>query len=472
MKIISRYILRAHIGPFLFGFAVIVFIFLANFLMQKFGQLLSKDVSFVTAVELVALNIAWIVALAIPMAVLIATLMAFGRMSADNEITAMKASGYSIHQAMLPVLVVAGLLTVGLFFFTDKVLPDTNHKLEMLMSDIGKKKPSLSFQPGIFSDEDLIKDYSLLFENIDTASDWVYGVTILDHSDRHVSRTVAAEKATLTFNEQSSQMVLVLYNGEIHEVDTESMLEYKRSHFQQYTIRIPVESSMLVRSSDSRRGDRSRSIAMMRGDLVKSRQMIKNRKEIMINRLKKKLSLENDDELQQYKDAVLKLHLVDYVHGADGQYAIAHHRDNPYIRRINELPGLAALLRIDALYIDKELKYQNKIEVEIQKKYAIPVTCIVFVLIGVPLGVKARRGGIAVGGGLSLLFFLIHWTFLIGGEQLADRRIITPWIAMWAANILVGTGGVWMTVRMIRETTFLESGRFGRVFRLLVREAR
>ena len=93
--------------------------------------------------------------------------------------------------------------------------------------------------------------------------------------------------------------------------------------------------------------------------------------------------------------------------------------------------------------------------VEIHKKYSIPITCIIFVLVGVPLGIMVRQGGFAIGGSLGLVFFILFWAFLIGGEQLADRRMLSPIVAMWAPNILVGIGGIYLVMRSVRESTFV-----------------
>ena len=98
----------------------------------------------------------------------------------------------------------------------------------------------------------------------------------------------------------------------------------------------------------------------------------------------------------------------------------------------------------------------NALTVEIHKKYSIPAACFVFVLVGAPLGIMARQGGLAVGGGLSLIFFLIYWAFLIGGEQLADRRLLNPIFAMWAPNFIVGLGGIYLVIHTVTETTFIQ----------------
>jgi len=468
MFILPKYILRKHAGPFIFGLAVIIFIVLANYLIERFAMLLSRDVSLPVIAEILVLSLAFTFALAVPMSVLISTLMAFGKMSADNEITAMKASGYGLHQAMIPVFLVSIVLAYLLFLFNDKVLPDAKYRLQLLFSAINKKKPTLQFQPGIFSDDQVIKDYSLMFEEIDSSSDWVYGVTIIDKSDSRVSRTVVSEKAIMTFEERRDKIILVLYNGEIHEVDNKTMLQYKKSEFEKYTIRIPVESSELERSEEGRRGDRSKSVAMMWRDIERSKKTVETRERLMMNRIED--FIRDDPELlESYKPVVEKLKPDDFVLKENGIYFIDNYKDDPVIENINSWPMLANNVRSDISTIDNQVRYQNKLLVEIYKKYSIPFACIVFIFVGVPLGVKARHGGVAIGTGLSMFFFLLYWCFLIGGEQLADRRIIPPWLAMWSANIVVGFMGIWMTVRMIHETTFLESGRFGFIYNWLAR---
>ncbi|MFC1729255.1 LptF/LptG family permease [candidate division KSB1 bacterium] len=468
MKLLSLYIIRKHIGPFIFGFSVIIFIFLVDILIEKASMLLSRDVPVSVIVEILVLSLAWICALSVPMAVLISTLMTFGRLSADNEITAMKASGYGLHQAMFPVMLVGVVLTVALFYFNDRVLPESNWRLELLFRDISKKKPSLQFEQGIFSDDDLIRDYNLLFRKIDDTSDWVYGVTIYDKTDKSMHRSIIAEKATLRFQDNPSRINLVLYNGEIHDVDVNTMLDYTKTEFETFTIRIPYESSELVRRSEGSRGDRSKSIAIMREDIIESQKYVQDRYRITENRIKKRMRDVQPDNDFDYT-IIHSLDIDNIKQSPEGNYYIDTSPENPIIEEVNRQPGLMNIIHSDLVVVNAQIKYQNRMLVEIHKKYAIPFACIVFILIGVPLGVKARHGGIAVGGGLSLFFFLLYWAFLILGETLADRRLLDPWLAMWIANILIGTSGLWLTVQMIHETTLIESGVFGFIIKMLSR---
>ncbi|MCH7781464.1 LptF/LptG family permease [candidate division KSB1 bacterium] len=464
MSILSRYIVRIFLGPFFFSLTIIVFLFMTNYFIKQIPMLLTKEVAVPVILELIFLNLAWIVALALPMAVLVATLMTFGKMSADNEITAMKASGYGIHQAMLPVLILSVFIAYGNFRFNDVILPEFNVMARQLYVDITYKKPNLSFEEGIFSNEDLIKNYRLKFDRIDRSSNWVYGVTIYDHSDPDILRTLIAEKATLDFLEDSNQIVMDLFNGESHGVDTKTLSEYKVFTFTRQRLRIDVESSILNRSSEQLRGDREKNIAMLREDVAKIEPRIVTKKQLIVDRIKNRqdilaeISPENEEFLYN-------LEPDDFSQDENRRYFINSKSDDPLIMEINENQGLVNILRSDVIMANSDMRYYNKLMVEIQKKYSIPAACIVFVFIGVPLGVKTRHGGLAIGGGLSIVFFLIYWAFLIGGEHLSDRKLMEPWLAMWLPNIIVGSAGIWLTVGMVRESPVIDFGKWYRLLR-------
>jgi lipopolysaccharide export system permease protein len=466
MSILSRYIFRSFLSPFIYGLIVIIFVFMINYFIKQIPMLLSKDVSILVIIELVSLNLAWIVGLAIPMAVLVATLMIFGRMSADNEITAMKASGIGLHQAMLPMVVITLILGYGNHKFNNNILPELNHKARQLLSDINLKKPSLSFQEGIFSNPNIIKDRRLQFKKIDNSSNWVYGVTILDYSVPRMFRTILAEKALMNFDELKGQIVLDLYSVEMHEVDVTTQSEYTRSRIEKYRMRIDVESTNLERSGKEMRGDREKNIVQLRQELEDRAPRISEYHDGMLKRISGPIfKIKVPDT--KIRDLITSLSIKDFTPGELGLYEINKNRDDPTIREINENGGLVNTILSDVMLIDSELKYRNKLLVEIYKKYSLPAACIVFVFIGVPLGVMSRHGGLAVSGGLSLLFFLIYWAMLITGEQLSDRGLLAPWLAMWWANIIVGCAGIWLTISMIRETTLIDFNKWQRPFLIL-----
>jgi lipopolysaccharide export system permease protein len=320
------------------------------------------------------------------MAVLVATLMAFGRLSADNEITALKSAGVSLWQLILPYLILAALFCYLLIEFGNRVLPDFNHRSRVLSGDIRRKKPTLALEEGIFIFD--LPHYVLWAQRIDQRQSKLYSLVIYDESDPRYPTVVSAAEGDLNFIHDEEAFHLQLYNGEMHRQDAQDAGYYQRTQFEKSLLRIPAPNMVFEHQESGYRSDRELSAPEM------WKQVAEMKKEGTKNR-----------------------------------------------RRIN------AFL------------------VEIHKKYSIPFACIVFVLIGAPLGVRSHRGGIGVAASLSVFFFLVYWAFLIGGEDLADRNLVTPATAMWAPNILLGIIGIILIVRATREVRLQDWAILGRLFR-------
>ena len=429
---LDLHILRAHTAPFLFSLAMLMFIFILQFLMRAVEQLVGKGLGPVVITQLIVLSLAWMVVLAVPMAVLVATIMAFGRLSSLNEITAMKASGMSFYRMMALVLVCA----VGLFYlliqFNNEVLPESNHKFKTLMMDIRRKKPTLAILPGLFSQD--LPGYSILARKTFQYSNDLEGLTIYDYTDPTVSVVVTAERGRVQFTPDYRKLIMDLENGEIHQLNATDLESYRRLRFSHHRIVMPTEGFDFERTSENlvSRGDRELSAQVMRAYVD---------------------SLERVDSAA----AAAAAHTVPVAARTPRGLQDPHaDTTRPRARAItaalnderaliNEIENQELIIRFNQSEINSKL-------VEIDKKYAIPFACIVFVFIGAPLGMMARRGTFGVGASLSIGFFVLYWASLIGGEKLADRGFIAPWIGMWFANIVLGILGIFLTLRMGRET--------------------
>lgn len=142
--ILVRYILKNHVVPFLFSIVILIFIFVLQFMMKFADRLVGKGLSLWVILQLIIYNLAWIVVLVVPMSVLVATLMAFGAMSQNNEISIMKATGVSLYKMMTPPLIASVFVALFLVYFNNHIYPDANHAARLLMEDISRKKPTLS----------------------------------------------------------------------------------------------------------------------------------------------------------------------------------------------------------------------------------------------------------------------------------------------------------------------------------------
>ncbi len=434
-----RHILRAHAGPFFFSLFTLMFLFLLQFVMKFVDQLVGKGLSAWVIIELIALNLAWMLVLAVPMSVLVATLMAFGDMSSKNEITAMKATGMSLYIMLAPVFL-AGLLVGGaLVYFNNQVLPDANHQLKMLTVDIRRKKPTLTLVNGVFSQD--IQGYSILVRKTIPNTNDLEGVTLYDYTNPTTNVTITAERGTISFSPDFRKLIMDLYDGEIHEVDLQNPKVYRRIRFEKHRIAMDVEGFDFSRSSES---------AFSRGDRELSAQAMI----VIADSLEAdKAALEREFRTAMINTVNLRLRgLLDSLPARSFRPDLV-----PQIP-LFPLPASQQTEGMVATYLFRLENIERQIDsyyVEIHKKYSIPTACIVFVLVGVPLGIMARRGGFGIAATLSLGFFVLYWACLIGGEKLADRDIVQPAVGMWIANVLIGIFGILLCLKIGRESVLI-----------------
>ncbi len=482
MYILARYILKEHVGPFFFSLAVIMFVFVTKFIVQYIGKIFGKGLPFHTILEFIYLNLAWMLALAVPMAVLIASLMAFGRLSADNEITILKTSGISLYKIIRPVLIVGVLLTVLMYLFNDRVLPEYNHRARLLFTSISQKKPTLQLEEGLYLN---MGKFSILVQGIEKSlgermadkgtimnpdytpegADRLKDITIFDRSSENYQRTVIARRGHLIFDPQKESLVFTLYDGEIHEIGYKDLSEYRRMRFNRNVFYIPAPELVFKRAKDEWRGDREMTTKMMENEIKKYRQSIQKEKQKIQQQIGEYLQIAlleatSRDETKRPSAAALpdRGELALLTPSSQANPAPSRKLEDWQLARSKALRQTQATIRLlknsqkNIAYFEKVI---NKYKVEIYKKLSIPFACIVFILVGAPLGIRARKGSLAIGATFSIGFFLLYWVCLIGGEELADRRILPAFWAMWFPNIIVGFWGVYMTYRTVKETTFI-----------------
>jgi lipopolysaccharide export system permease protein len=406
--------------------------------MKFADRLVGKGLDTLVVLQLIAYNLAWMVVLVIPMACLVATLMAFGAMAQNNEITIIKSSGVSLWKMMIGPLVASGILCYLLILFNNHVLPDANHKAKILTFDISRTKPTLSLEPGLFSQE--VNNYAILVREIDKNSNKLYGITIYDYTDPSKMNVITAERGKIFFSKDQTKLIMELEKGEIHESDMTRKNLYRKLIFKNHRITMNADQFSFQQSAPGGpRGDRELSSRDMKY-IIDSLQVIKKGQ---------LASLANQTNQFFFRDSTSKEPQVYYK--TDNKDFLYHKA----IERISMVRNVIVSYVKRVEFTSSEI---NKYWVEIHKKYSIPAACIVFVLIGAPLGVMTRKGGFGMAASISLFFFLVYWAFLIGGEKLADRNIISPFLGMWSANFLIGAAGILLTMKSVRETITLEFG--------------
>ena len=404
--------------------------------MRYAERLIGKGLSIWIITKLIIYNLAWMVVLVVPMAVLVSTLMAFGTMSQNNEIAIMKAIGISLYKMLIPPLFAAIIIAVLLIQFNNNVYPNANHAARILGQDISKKKPTLTLVPGVFSQD--VPPYSILVRDVNNLTDELKQVVIYDYSNYQHPNIITAKRAKLYFSKSQDKLIMDLWDGEIHTSNIISNENYRKIIFQKHKIIMNSEDFSFKESSSSdlSRGDRE----MSANDMLQITDSLYNlRKQYiaeLVTKIKQNMST-NSQRISESNRSRIKLNQI---------IRIVEDKVNNTKFSVN-----ASLSRLNY-----NTKTSNKYWVEIHKKYSLPVACIIFILIGAPLGMMTRKGGFGVAAGISLVFFLIYWSFLIGGEKLADRGMISPFWGMWSANFFLGIFGVWLTIRSAKETITID----------------
>ena len=424
--------------PFLFSLLMITFLLFINFLLRAIDRFLGKGLEILTILEYLFLNLAWIIALSVPMAILLSTLMTFGRLSEDNEINAMRASGISFLSIIRAPIIFGITVATLLVIFNNFILPDMNFHARLLSGDIYRKRPGMNIEPGVFLDN--LPDYSMIVggKNGELMSD----VRIFSKGQQESQTSIHSKTGKLST--LSDAFLLTLFDGEIHEIENKDYANYRRIIFETHKILIPADDILLNRRDSSNRTDREMTVPMII-DKVNS---YEKKLRVVRTRLKGAFYRTLGDSILPNS---IEQGLATVSHVKDSIESDTTLAKGTLHKKNRQLRSLERQIKNEFGLITSYLKGRNKYTVEAHKKFSIPFACILFVLLGAPLGVMAKKGGFAVSTSLSFGFFLLYYILLIGGEELADRNQVTPEVGMWAPNVVLLIVALYLTLHTIRE---------------------
>jgi lipopolysaccharide export system permease protein len=596
VKIIHRYVLREHLGPLTFSLSALTFLLLINYIAKHFGDLVGKGLPPRVIAEFFLLSVPFTVAMTLPMSVLVATLYAFSRLAAENEITALKANGVSMIRLLIPVLVAASVLSIGMVAFNDAVLPKANHRLRTLQGDIARKKPTFALRPQILNEMPSQK-FWIRANHIDQYSGLMREITIYDLNDPLRRRTIYADSGEMSLAANGSDLLLLLRRGYMLEVPKAQPAQLQHLTFDVDRIRVAgVANELSVTGEDSYKSDREMSICELQAEVARNQRELDQAQASLraalqqaahealtgsasppqvtttpstaratvpttshvslgsvycgtlerIRRLKfprfalvrsanaaqtdvgRQMSGSGNAGPQDTTRKPVPAKQADTTRKADttrradtlqgarprpdsvrAPAAPPQMRDSARLRLMDSLRANpdstrndAEILRADSVRRDSvrqdsvrqdslrratvamantppamgtpflistqletsritmtdSARHMDQYDVELHKKIAISVACIVFVLIGAPVALRFPRGGVGLVIGVSLVVFAMYYVGLIAGEALADRDILSPFWGMWTANIVLTAVGLALLVRMGRESATSRGG--------------
>ena len=439
MKTLNKYLFNQSLIPFVLSVGVITTVLFLQFLIRAVDRFLGKGLDALTIFEYLYLNLAWIIALSVPMSLLISSVMTFGRMAQKNEITALKSAGVNLYNIIKPALWFGTFVAIGLCLFNNFILPEMNYNARLLARDIYQKKPELSIEPGYFVD--MIPQYTMIVKEMDGKD--FKDVKIFSKNQESEQTTIYANEGSLSSN--GNMITINLVNGEIHEIDLSDYDYYRKIRFKTHQITISMDELMLNRTTESSRTDREMRVPQMIDEIEKNKLLISQIYE-RIEKVKTEIgitdpnanSLENiEKEVDKLKQNKMNADIREEQYNED--VVIPNIENKQYIL---SLTNNARQFKNEFTLIENYEKTNNKFKVEIHKKFTLAIACILFTLVGAPLGILVRSGGMTIASGLSIAFFLIYYILLIWGEQLADRNLLNPGLGSWLPNIILFVSGM------------------------------
>lgn len=434
MSTLNKYLMKQSFIPFILSVGVITTVLFLQFLIRAIDRFLGKGLDAFIILEYLYLNLAWIIALSVPMSLLISSVMTYGRMSQENEITALKSAGVNLFSIIKPALWFGSVVGFLLCLFNNFILPDMNYNARLLARDIYQKKPELTIEPGYFVD--MIPQYTMIVKELE--GNQFKDVKIFSKNTQSEQTTIYAETGSL--ESKDGVITVNLQNGEIHEIDLENYDHYRKIKFGTHQIIISMDDLLLNRTSESNRTDREMRVPAMIEKIQQNKVSIEQIKK-RIETVKNDLGIETNTDMS-LANIIAEIELlkndatpnIEETRNYNNDIPIGEYEEKEKIRSLN---NNARQFQNEFTLIENYEKNNNKFLVEIHKKFTLAVACILFTLVGAPLGILVKRGGITIASALSIAFFLIYYILLIWGEQLADRALLDPAVGSWMPNIIL-----------------------------------
>ncbi|MGF7140763.1 LptF/LptG family permease [Roseimarinus sediminis] len=473
MKRLYSYIIKSFIGPFILTFFICIFILLMQFLWKYLDDLVGKGLENEIIIELMAYAAMSLVPLALPLAVLLASIMTFGNLGERLELLAIKASGVSLLKIMRPLMVLTVLITLLAFFLADQVIPVTNAKFAALLWSVKEQRPEMIIKEGIFSNE--IDGYSIKVNDRDEKTKALLDLMIYDHSENkgNVNVTVA-DSGYLNMSDDKQFMILTLFNGQSYtdlKSNTRKSKEthpFRRERFDEREVVISVKDFDLKRADESYFKDNYK--------------MLKNKQiSITVDSLSSRYShREKLVTIGINYNQVLDKRIVNHYHpdSIDVDSMIANIEPMVFDSVWTSLsPSQRSLVLTTAQRLAQQnqrviLQYQadlysrlvwiNKHIVEWHKKYTLSLACLLFFFIGAPLGAIIRKGGFGMPVVISIVFFIAYYLISVIGEKVAREGVWKIDMVLWVPTGLFILIGILLTHQSVTDSLLLNKETYNR----------
>lgn len=464
IKKLDKLIIKAFIGPFLATFFIALFILVVQFFWLYIDDFVGKGIDTITLLQFIAYVSTTLVPLALPLGVLLSSIMTFGNLGESFELVAIKSAGIPLIRFMRPVLVVSAILGVVAFAFANYVIPVAELKMRTLLYDIRVAKPAFDIKEGIFYKK--LDGYTIKIGRKENDS-IIYNVVIYEHNYALQDNIILAEKGTMTISPDQRFLAFNLQNGWRYQEKgnagtTET--EYYRLGFREYKKVFDLSSFKLNKTADSTFKTYYKMLSLTQLNTVVD--SLQDRVKTLHTKARR--DLRPTLPLQSVPDSVWKKHKPLATKAKSMEELIPDSlRRNIYsnaIAKISSAKSSVEFLSYDYVEQQKQLRLH---QLERHRKFTLSFACVVLFLIGAPLGSIIRKGGLGLPLVISVFFFIVFHIVNTTGEKLVKEDAMQPMAGMWLSTALLIPIGLFLTWKAMQDSNLFNAEFYYRTLRKL-----
>lgn len=460
VKKLDKLILKAFIGPFIITFFIALFVLMMQILWKYIDDLVGKGLDFLTIGQFLWYASASLLTLAMPIAILISSIMTFGNLGESFELVAVKSSGISLLRFMRPLIIFAMLLSYITFLFANYVIPYATLKFKALYSDIYYKKPAFDLKEGVFFTH--IPNYAIKVGKKDPDGKTIRNVLIYEQGNNLQDNCIVAEKGIMKISDDKNFLEFNLENGYRYQERgnyNDTATEFIRLGFKNFKKLFDLSVLQKQTTPDSAfKGNSQMLSARQLGKYIDSITKVKDSIALQVNNgiaFHLHYCNEADSTWQRAKKEPLPLNtalIPDSVKGVVQQRAIAV---------ANEIKNSLQYNSGDLQAKEKDIRIGK---IEWHRKFSLSMACLILFFIGAPLGSIIRKGGIGMPLVVAIIFFLIFHLLNMFGEKFVKEEILPAYMGMWLAVLVLTPVGIFLTYKAMHDSQLFSKEFYYRMF--------
>jgi lipopolysaccharide export system permease protein len=469
-KKLDKLILKAFVWPFIATFFITLFVFMMQILWKYIDDLVGKGLDFFTLTKFLIYASATLVTLAMPIAILLSSIMTFGKLGENFELVAIKSSGISLLRFMRPLFFVSIFLTGIAFLFANYIAPVANLKFAVIYNDIYRKSPAFDLKDGVFYNG--FRGFSIKVGKKERDKSTLHNVLIYEQSNGIQDNTIISENGKMTVSGDKKFLEFRLHNGHRYSEKGEfnsTKNEFVQMGFKEYNKLFDLTQLNIQKTSDSLFMNNMRMKTLRQLD--KDLDSLKKIPDSLIKQIQNDLKIYV--KFEKYKDNVRTKTQLAVALKKIGNKKIKSFDDlipdslQTFVhgQASSTISSMKSLLEVNSSNYDNRVDDITLHKVEWHKKLSLSIACIVLFFIGAPLGSIIRKGGLGLPLVVALIFFMIFYLLNIFGEKFTKDHLLDPIIGMWLPVIILSPVGFFLTYKAMHDSQLFNKEFYYRIIK-------